>query len=73
MKCVTMDTVKPKVLAPGMYAIDDEPIPPHNRNNRKVHLEYLKHLKESRETVREFVKEAKIEKPLDNKLESACL
>ncbi|GKC29086.1 hypothetical protein Tco_1036380, partial [Tanacetum coccineum] len=28
------------------YAIDVEPIPPHNRNNREVHLDYLKHLKE---------------------------
>nr|GEZ39573.1 reverse transcriptase domain-containing protein [Tanacetum cinerariifolium] len=42
MKCITMpDPVKPKVLAPGMYAIDVEPIPPRNRNNREVHLEYL--------------------------------
>ncbi|GKA99418.1 retrovirus-related pol polyprotein from transposon TNT 1-94 [Tanacetum coccineum] len=72
MKCVTMTTVKPKVLAPGMYAIDVEPIPPHNRNNREVHLDYLKHLKESVETLREIVEEARIEKPLDNALESAC-
>ncbi|GJS25185.1 retrovirus-related pol polyprotein from transposon TNT 1-94 [Tanacetum coccineum] len=73
MKCVTMNVVKPKVLAPGMYAIDVEPIPPHNRNNREVHLEYLKHLKESVEIVREIVEEARIQKPLDNALESAYL
>ncbi|GJY26077.1 retrovirus-related pol polyprotein from transposon TNT 1-94 [Tanacetum coccineum] len=60
MKCVTMpDPVKPKVLAPGMYAIDVEPIPPRNRNNREVHLEYLKHLKESVGTLREIVEEAR--------------
>ncbi|GJR12523.1 hypothetical protein Tco_0795175 [Tanacetum coccineum] len=47
MKCVTKDSVTPKVLAPGRYAIDIEPIPPHNRNNREVHLDYLKHLKKS--------------------------
>ncbi|GJW68564.1 hypothetical protein Tco_0122988, partial [Tanacetum coccineum] len=47
MPCVTMPTEKPKVLTPGMYAIDVEPIPPRNRNNREVHLDYLKHLKES--------------------------
>ncbi|GKB32282.1 retrovirus-related pol polyprotein from transposon TNT 1-94 [Tanacetum coccineum] len=35
MKYVTMDTVKPKVLVPGMYAIDVERIPPRNRNNRE--------------------------------------
>ncbi|GJW75241.1 hypothetical protein Tco_0134611 [Tanacetum coccineum] len=72
MKCVTMNTVKPKVLSPGMYAIDVEPIPPRNRNNKEVHLDYLKHLKESVETLREIVEEARIEKPLDNALENAC-
>ncbi|GJT94823.1 retrovirus-related pol polyprotein from transposon TNT 1-94 [Tanacetum coccineum] len=60
MKCVTMDSVKPRVHAPGRYAIDVEPIPPRNRNNREVHLDYLKHLKESVETLREIVKEAKV-------------
>ncbi|GJV37420.1 retrovirus-related pol polyprotein from transposon TNT 1-94 [Tanacetum coccineum] len=38
--------VKPNVLAPGKYAIDVEPIPSRNRNNREVHLVYLRHLKE---------------------------
>ncbi|GJU78372.1 retrovirus-related pol polyprotein from transposon TNT 1-94 [Tanacetum coccineum] len=73
MKCVTKDLVKPKVLAPGRYAIDVKPIPPRNRNNREVHLDYLKHLKESVETLREIVEEAKVERPLDRSLASACL
>nr|GEV62164.1 hypothetical protein [Tanacetum cinerariifolium]GFB83756.1 hypothetical protein [Tanacetum cinerariifolium] len=68
-----MPAVKPKVLALSMYAIDVEPILPRNRNNREVHLEYLKHLKKSVETVCEIVEEARIEKPIDNALESACL
>nr|GFC51734.1 hypothetical protein [Tanacetum cinerariifolium] len=59
-----MDSVKLKVLAPGMYAIDVEPIPPRCRNNREVHLDYLKHLKESVATLREIVEEARIERPL---------
>ncbi|GJS07762.1 retrovirus-related pol polyprotein from transposon TNT 1-94 [Tanacetum coccineum] len=42
-----MPAETPKVLAPSMYAIDVEPIPPQNRNNREVYLDYLKHLKES--------------------------
>ncbi|GJW76213.1 retrovirus-related pol polyprotein from transposon TNT 1-94 [Tanacetum coccineum] len=67
-----MNTVTPKVLAPGMYAIDVEQIPSRNRNNSEVHLDYLKHLKESVETLREIVEEARIERPLDNALESAC-
>ncbi|GJT34199.1 retrovirus-related pol polyprotein from transposon TNT 1-94 [Tanacetum coccineum] len=72
MQCVTMPAVKPKVLTPGMYAIDVEPILLRDKNNRVVHLDYLKHLKESVETLREIVEEARIEKPLDNTLENAC-
>ncbi|GJW89747.1 hypothetical protein Tco_0167300 [Tanacetum coccineum] len=49
-----------------------EPILPRNRNNREVHLDYLKHLKESIETLCEIVENDRIEKPLDNALENAC-
>ncbi|GJZ76112.1 hypothetical protein Tco_0640577 [Tanacetum coccineum] len=73
LKCITIDSVKPRVLAPGRYVIDVEPIPPRNRNNREVHLDYLKHLKESVETLREIVEEAKVERPLDSSLAFACL
>ncbi|GKA69171.1 retrovirus-related pol polyprotein from transposon TNT 1-94, partial [Tanacetum coccineum] len=72
LKCNTMESVKPRVLALGRYAIDVEPIPPHNRNNREVHLYYLKHLKESVETLREIVEEAKVERPLDRSIVFAC-
>ncbi|GJT62233.1 retrovirus-related pol polyprotein from transposon TNT 1-94 [Tanacetum coccineum] len=72
MQCVTTNPVKPRVIALGKYAIDVEPIPPRNRNNREVHLDYLKHLKESVETIREIVKEAKVKRPLDRSLASAC-
>nr|GEZ20598.1 hypothetical protein [Tanacetum cinerariifolium] len=58
-------SVTPKVLAPGMYDIDVEPIPPRLRNNMEVHLDYLKHLKESVATLREIVEETKVERPLD--------
>nr|GEW44905.1 integrase, catalytic region, zinc finger, CCHC-type, peptidase aspartic, catalytic [Tanacetum cinerariifolium] len=73
LKCVTIDSIIPKVLAPGMYAIDVEPIPPHCRNNREVHLEYLKHLKESVATIHEIVEEAGVERPLDSSLAFAYL
>ncbi|GJY78508.1 hypothetical protein Tco_0484309 [Tanacetum coccineum] len=72
VKSVTKDHVKPTVLAPGKYAIDVEPIPPRNRNNRAVHLDYLRHLKESVETLREIVEEAKVERPLDRSIVYAC-
>nr|GEV27857.1 integrase, catalytic region, zinc finger, CCHC-type, peptidase aspartic, catalytic [Tanacetum cinerariifolium] len=44
-----------------------------NWNNREVHLDYLKHLKKSVETLREIVEEARVERPLDRSLASACL
>ncbi|GJS58979.1 hypothetical protein Tco_0653763 [Tanacetum coccineum] len=70
--CFTSDSVEPKVLAPGMYAIDVKPIPHPLKNNRSAHLNYISHLKESVETVREIVEEARVVKPLDNALNYAC-
>nr|GEX63407.1 hypothetical protein [Tanacetum cinerariifolium] len=42
-------------------------------NNREVHLDYLKHLKENVATLREILEEARAERPLDRSLASACL
>ncbi|GJX00953.1 retrovirus-related pol polyprotein from transposon TNT 1-94 [Tanacetum coccineum] len=67
-----MESVKPRVLAPSRYAIDVGPILPHNRKNKEVHLYYLKHLKESVETLRKIVEEAKVERPFDRSTISAC-
>ncbi|GJZ17529.1 hypothetical protein Tco_0553652 [Tanacetum coccineum] len=72
VSCVTSDSIKPKVLAPGMYAIDVKSIPPPLKNNRSAHLNYINHLKESVEIVREIVEEARVVKPLDNALNYAC-
>ncbi|GJR73555.1 copia protein [Tanacetum coccineum] len=55
-----------------MYAIDVKPIPHPLKNNRSAHLNYISHLKESVETVREIVEEARVVKPLDNALNYAC-
>ncbi|GJX64031.1 retrovirus-related pol polyprotein from transposon TNT 1-94 [Tanacetum coccineum] len=63
--CFTSDYVKPKVLAPGMYAIDVKPIPHPLKNNRSAHLNYISHLKESVETVREIVEEARVTSGLE--------
>ncbi|GJT86007.1 hypothetical protein Tco_1067724 [Tanacetum coccineum] len=73
LKCITMDSVKPRVLAPGRYVIDVEPLPPRIRNNREAHLDYLNHLKESVETLREIIEEARVERPIDRSLAYACL
>nr|GEV77056.1 retrovirus-related Pol polyprotein from transposon TNT 1-94 [Tanacetum cinerariifolium] len=69
---VRKDHVKPKVIAPGKYAIDVEPIVPRLRNNREAHLDYLRHLKETLETIRDIVEEAKVVMPLDRSIISAC-
>ncbi|GKD33714.1 hypothetical protein Tco_1249223, partial [Tanacetum coccineum] len=71
-KCVTIPDSTPKVLAPGRYPIDVEPIPLRLKKNRKVHLHYIKHLKENVETLCEIVEEAKVKRPLDTSLTSAC-
>nr|GEY11279.1 hypothetical protein [Tanacetum cinerariifolium] len=68
-----IDSITPKVLAPGMYVINVKPIPPRLRNNKEVHLDYLMHLKESVKTLREIVEEAKVERPLDRSLAFAWL
>nr|GEV38179.1 reverse transcriptase domain-containing protein [Tanacetum cinerariifolium] len=57
---VSKDKVKPHVLTRVTYALDVEPIIPHLRNNRDAHLDYLRHLKESVETIYNIVEEAKV-------------
>nr|GEX82038.1 integrase, catalytic region, zinc finger, CCHC-type, peptidase aspartic, catalytic [Tanacetum cinerariifolium] len=42
------------------------------RSNRDAHLDYLRHLKESVETIRDIVKEANVVRPLDRSIVSAC-
>nr|GEY70667.1 hypothetical protein [Tanacetum cinerariifolium] len=69
---VSKDQVKPKVLVRGKYTIDIEPIVPRLRNNRDAYLDYLRHLKESVETIRDIVEEAKVVRPLDRSIISAC-
>nr|GFB12486.1 integrase, catalytic region, zinc finger, CCHC-type, peptidase aspartic, catalytic [Tanacetum cinerariifolium] len=42
------------------------------RNNRDAHLDYLRHLKESVETIRDIVEEAKVVRLLDRSIVYAC-
>nr|GFA25856.1 hypothetical protein [Tanacetum cinerariifolium] len=65
-------TVNPQVSARDKHAIDVEPIVPHLRNNRDAHLDYLRHLKESVETIHDIVEEAKVIRPRDRSIVSAC-
>nr|GEU69895.1 retrovirus-related Pol polyprotein from transposon TNT 1-94 [Tanacetum cinerariifolium] len=59
MPCVTSDVATPKVFA-------------CDKNNREVHLDYLKHLKESVETLREIIEEAKVIQIVLWYLDSGC-
>nr|GEX78806.1 hypothetical protein [Tanacetum cinerariifolium] len=70
--CVSKATVNPQVSARDKHAIDVEPIIPRLRNNRDAHLDYLRHLKESVETIYDIVEEAKVVRPLDRSIVSAC-
>nr|GEX17316.1 integrase, catalytic region, zinc finger, CCHC-type, peptidase aspartic, catalytic [Tanacetum cinerariifolium] len=67
------DLLKIKVKALKEKAKFAKPIKAMMVNNKEVHLYYLKHLKESVETLREIVEEDRAKKPLDISLASACL
>ncbi|GJX12600.1 hypothetical protein Tco_0204358 [Tanacetum coccineum] len=73
-KCLeSLYFVKQKFLRLEMYSqLMFKPIPHPLKNNRSPHLNYINHLKESVETVREIVEEARVAKPLDNALYYAC-
>nr|GEV85666.1 integrase, catalytic region, zinc finger, CCHC-type, peptidase aspartic, catalytic [Tanacetum cinerariifolium] len=66
------DHVKPQVLAREKHAIDVKPIVPRLRNNKDEHLDYLRHLKESVETIRDIVEEAKVVRPLNRSIVFTC-
>nr|GEU68291.1 retrovirus-related Pol polyprotein from transposon TNT 1-94 [Tanacetum cinerariifolium] len=66
------DKVKPQVLAREKHAIDVEPIVPRLRNNKDAHLDCLRHLKKSVETIRDILEEARVVRLLDRSIVSAC-
>nr|GEW91873.1 hypothetical protein [Tanacetum cinerariifolium] len=49
-----------ELLTRTKHVVDVEPIIPRLRNNRDAHLDYLRHLKESVETICDIVEEAKV-------------
>nr|GEY28872.1 hypothetical protein [Tanacetum cinerariifolium] len=66
------DLLKMKEEALKEQTIASRPIKALTVNNREVHLDYLKHLKESVATLCEIVEEARVEKQFDSSLASAC-
>nr|GEU69145.1 hypothetical protein [Tanacetum cinerariifolium] len=61
------------VPAFAKYAINVQPIPPRQRNNRVVHHGYLNRLRDTLDTLREIVEEARSKRPSDNNRDYACV
>nr|GEY15490.1 hypothetical protein [Tanacetum cinerariifolium] len=70
---VSKAKVQPPVSTRTKHAVDVESIVPRLRNNRDAHLDFLRHLKESVEIIHDIVEEAKVVRPLDRSIVSACL
>nr|GEW86687.1 ribonuclease H-like domain-containing protein [Tanacetum cinerariifolium] len=60
-------------IAPGMYKLDPVSLAQKVKNNREAHEYYLKHTMEQAAILREVVKQAKSQNPLDNTSYSACI
>ncbi|GJX72567.1 hypothetical protein Tco_0309738 [Tanacetum coccineum] len=52
-------------IAPGMFKLDLELLPPRLLQNRKVHITYLRNTQEQANILREIVEQAKAKQPLD--------
>ncbi|GKA08687.1 hypothetical protein Tco_0688018 [Tanacetum coccineum] len=59
-------------IAPGMFKLDLEPLPPRLLQNREVHIAYLRNTQEQANILREIVKQAKAKLPLDSELDLKC-
>ncbi|GJT33455.1 retrovirus-related pol polyprotein from transposon TNT 1-94 [Tanacetum coccineum] len=59
-------------IAPGMFKLNFEPLPPRLLQNREVHIAYLRNTQEQANILREIVKQAKVKQPLDSELVLAC-
>nr|GEU54030.1 retrovirus-related Pol polyprotein from transposon TNT 1-94 [Tanacetum cinerariifolium] len=61
-----------KVLAPGLLRIESEPINTYFKNNRSVHRDYLKVIKEHVETLQDLLKHARALNSTYENLYYAC-
>nr|GEV01483.1 hypothetical protein [Tanacetum cinerariifolium] len=66
-------SVIPKVFVCNKYGIYVEQIPPSQRNNRNVQQRYLNRLKDTLDTLRKIVEEARSKRTSENSLEYACV
>ncbi|GJT06066.1 integrase, catalytic region, zinc finger, CCHC-type containing protein [Tanacetum coccineum] len=59
-------------IAPGMFKLDLEPLPPRLLQNREVHIAYLRNTQEQANILREIIEQAKAKQPLDSELVLTC-
>ncbi|GJX72753.1 retrovirus-related pol polyprotein from transposon TNT 1-94 [Tanacetum coccineum] len=60
-----------KVIAPGIFKLDLEPLSPKVLKNKDAHIDYIKHTQENADILRELVEHARALRPLDSDLDSA--
>ncbi|GJT19587.1 retrovirus-related pol polyprotein from transposon TNT 1-94, partial [Tanacetum coccineum] len=63
---------KAKVITPGLFKLDLEPLSPKVLKNKDAHIDYIKHIQENTYILRELVEHARALRPLDSDLDSAC-
>ncbi|GJZ84669.1 hypothetical protein Tco_0650008 [Tanacetum coccineum] len=61
-----------KVIAPGMFKLDLDPLSPKVLKNIDAHIDYIKHSQEHVNILWEIVEHARALRPLDSDLDSAC-
>ncbi|GJX17094.1 hypothetical protein Tco_0217926 [Tanacetum coccineum] len=61
-----------RVIAPGMYKLDLEPLSPKLRKNMEAHVDYIKKATEHAETLHDIVEQARVQQPLNSALDYAC-
>ncbi|GJU44843.1 hypothetical protein Tco_1202109 [Tanacetum coccineum] len=61
-----------RVIAPRMYKLDLQPLPSKLRNNKEVHENYLKVIKEHSDTLCGIIEQASALEPSDITLDYAC-
>ncbi|GKD59048.1 hypothetical protein Tco_1296557 [Tanacetum coccineum] len=59
-------------IAPGMFKLDLEPLPPRLLQNKEVHITYLRNTQEQANILSEIVEQVKTKQPVDSELDLAC-
>ncbi|GJT31825.1 hypothetical protein Tco_0922244 [Tanacetum coccineum] len=59
-------------IAPGMYELELEHLPPKVLKNVDAHIAYIKHSRDHADTLRDIVESARELSPLDSNLDSSC-